>query len=862
MKNLFLPLFLFLLGFAVSAQSVSGIIIDGENDEELIGAAVLVKGSSSGTVSDYDGSFKIEGLENGPATIEISYVGYETKSIDVEINGDTDLGSITLGTDAYGLSEVVVTGVMDIVQDRNTPVAISTISTAQIQAKASGNVELPEVAKATPSVYVANQSGGYGESQVYTRGFDQTNTAFLLNGQPINGMEDGKMYWSNWSGLSEVASAIQIQRGLGASKLAISSVGGTWNFVMKATDSKKGGSVSTSIGNDGYRRAGASYSTGLINNKFAVTALFSGWSGNGWAEGTEGQGQNYFLSAGFKPNENHSINFLVTGAPQWHDVKFNQSIASHRDTNGDLNPRYNSNWGIYNGEYLSERKNYYHKPVVNLSWDWKINDKSKFATVLYGSLGRGGFTGQLAGDKVRTGSGQINFDDSDGYVMRASVNSHNWFGAVLSYENQVTDKITLSVGSDLRTYNGDHFRQVVGLLGADSYSQSARTRYPNGYTVDNSFSIEPWKINNFADEGERVVYDNAETIQYGGIFGQAEYKIDHFSAYIQGAFSSQSHVRHERFNELEANEDSEKVTNTGFNLKGGLSYTFDNTHTFFANSGIYSRQPFHDIIFLNNSNTLNPVTENEEIIGLELGYKLNIQDFSANVNFYRTSWNNRISTSSFNADDVIEIGDFSRTVVNEAYTNSKQDQLHTGVEVDLSYTPTKKLKVYGLASFGSYKINGDVVVDVFDEVTQGGQQELVESITRNGENSIDGNKIGGAPQTSFGGGVKYKLTDNLSSEVTVLSYDNLYSETSNELKLPAYTLVDLNLSYSLPLENGNLIRISGNIYNVFDQLYISRSNTAFLVDETTVDTWNGIDERNSVTFGKTRTWNLSMKYQF
>ena len=62
----------------------------------------------------------------------------------------------------------------------------------------------------------------------------------MLNGQPINGMEDGKMYWSNWSGMNDIANVVQIQRGLGASKLAISSVGGTVNFVMRSTTKSQG----------------------------------------------------------------------------------------------------------------------------------------------------------------------------------------------------------------------------------------------------------------------------------------------------------------------------------------------------------------------------------------------------------------------------------------------------------------------------------------------------------------------------------------------------------------------------------------------------------------------------------------------
>ena len=93
--------------------------------------------------------------------------------------------------------------------------------------------------KHTPSVQVASQAGGYGESKMNLRGFSQDNTAYLLNGQPINGMDNGSLYWSNWQGIADIANAIQIQRGLGSSKLAISSVGGTVNIVTKATDKKR-----------------------------------------------------------------------------------------------------------------------------------------------------------------------------------------------------------------------------------------------------------------------------------------------------------------------------------------------------------------------------------------------------------------------------------------------------------------------------------------------------------------------------------------------------------------------------------------------------------------------------------------------
>ena len=63
----------------------------------------------------------------------------------------------------------------------------------------------------------------------------------MINGVPVNDMENGSVYWSNWAGLSDVTSAMQVQRGLGASKVAVPSIGGTINIISKSSDVQKGG---------------------------------------------------------------------------------------------------------------------------------------------------------------------------------------------------------------------------------------------------------------------------------------------------------------------------------------------------------------------------------------------------------------------------------------------------------------------------------------------------------------------------------------------------------------------------------------------------------------------------------------------
>lgn len=867
MKKLYLFFAMALMVFSVQAQ-ITGTVTEANSGEPLIGASVTIKGTTIGTITDVNGSFSIENRDGGDCQLEISYLGFQTILIKVE-EGTSDVGNVGLVSGFAGMEEVVITGVMDIVKDRRTPVAVSTITTAEIQAKA-GNVEFPELMKNTPSIYVAGQAGGYGDSEVFTRGFDQTNTAFLLNGQPINGMEDGKMYWSNWSGMTDVATAVQVQRGLGSSKLAISSVGGTTNIIMKATEQEKGGSVGFLYGNDNYMKGTVSYNTGMINDKFGISVLATHWQGDGWAEGTKGQGQNYFLSAGYKVNDRNTINFLITGAPQYHDQNFSKRINEHFDENGEFNIKYNDNWGTYaNGDYKSIRRNYYHKPVANLNWDFKINDKSSFSAVAYASWGRGGGTGGRGNfgnlaytdgqvDWTATEANNVGFgvnqDTENGFILRASANNHSWYGGVLNYENRVTENITLSVGSDLRSYRGTHFRQVVDLLGMNGFSQSPTARHPDGRFVTASYDANPWSaLSSYASLEERINYANDETIRYAGVYGQAEYTNESLSAFVQGAVSSQSHVRIELRNETEENENSEKVTNGGYNVKTGLSYSFNENNTVYANTGYYSRQPFHDNIYLNFSNFVNPVTVNEKIFGIEAGYKLSLSDFSANVNLYRTSWKDRATTRTLNEGDELPDGTI---LTDEGFRNSIQNQLHSGIELDFGYRLTQELKIKGYASLGDWAYDGTLDTKYYDQ-----DRELV--FESNGDD-VTGVEVGGAAQTSFGLGVVYKLPMGLNLSADYNYYDRLHSNLSigtTSFELPSFGLLDFGASYNFDL-GGKLMTFRVNVFNVLGTEYISRAIDGIEASANEAENWNGVNRENEVLFGKTRTWNTSLKYNF
>jgi outer membrane receptor protein involved in Fe transport len=864
-KNV-LAIALFMVGATLMAQTkLTGKVVD-ESNMPLPGADVVIKGTTKGTVTDFDGNFSLECMHS-TGTVMFNYMGYDSKS--ATFNGDTDFGSVALMPSANSLEEVVITGtgIIDLVGDRKTPVAVSTIK-ADVIARKAANQDLPELLTSTPSVQ-AVQNGGYGDGSMYLRGFDQTNTAFLLNGQPINGMEDGKMYWSNWPGVLDIANAIQVQRGLGASKLAISSVGGTVNIVTKTVDKKQGGFVQGTIANDSYYKGAIYYNTGLMENGLAVGAMFGHWQGDGYRNGTPGQGQTYYLSFGYKPNEDNIFNFLVTGAPQWHGAAWSVDLQTYLD-NGN---KFNYLYGYKDGEIYPGGRNYYHKPVANLSWDWSLNEASSLSTVLYGSLGRGGFAypsgSGLPFWTYTSEDGALPFDDvvasneagTTNAYMRGSMNGHNWYGLVSNFETELNDNLTLNLGGDVRFYNGLHFRAVTDFLGLESVSAS-NTHY-GSYDITNSYGgYNPWSaVFNWNDDPkQRTAYDYEENINYYGVFGQVEYAKDQFSTFFQGSISNQSHALTNHAN-YEDDEKAEKVNNLGYNLKGGLSLNLSDGHKLFVNAGYYSRQPFHDNLYDNirYSVDLNPLGDvNESVLGFEAGYAVNIERFDMDINLYRTTWGNRVVTT-FDSSDPQNVINFQMNGV---------EQLHKGVELDFSYRPLNNFRVSGFTSIANWEYTQNANARVFDEegnditTSYGGESPTL---------YLKGNKIGGAAQFTAGLGFQWEVVKNLKLDYIQKFYDQLYSEVDisnffsednlGPIRLPSYSLANAGLSYKWNLKDSKSLDFTFNVNNLFDEFYIEYSNGSTHASEGST-VWRGIDTSNNVSIGYGRTWNFSTRFNF
>ncbi|MDA9341676.1 carboxypeptidase-like regulatory domain-containing protein [Flavobacteriaceae bacterium] len=859
--------FLFVNVISFAQGTITGTINDSDLGGPLSGANIVEYGTDNGAITDFDGNFELT-VVGDEGTLSISYLGYTTQTYVYELSdGVLVLEVITLEPDPNALSEVVVigTGVVQLAAGRATPTAVSTISAEEIELRGGANRDITESIAFTPSATVTGNNG-FGDSQLFLRGFDQTNIAVLLNGQPVNGMEDGKVYWSNWSGLSDIATTIEVQRGLGASRLAISSVGGTTNIVMKAADKKQGGFVRFTGANDSYMKATAGYDSGMNEKGWAFSVLLDYWQAHRkWSEGTYGQGQTYYFSVGYKASEKHNFNFLVTGSPQLHGQKWSQSkerIAA--------NPKYNQHWGYLNEDgtdISSERQNFYHKPVANLNWDFTVSDKTTLSTVAYASWGRGGGTGPRGNGRIRTADvvvdgvtfpGQLDYPaieeantaigvggdygapNGAGYIRRGSMNNHAWYGLVSNLNHDFSDNLSASVGVDARFYKGDHFRQVVDLYGLTGWSNDR----PDDAVVTNTYEANPWStLFDYAPEEDRIAYDNSEQINYQGVFGQLEYATDKFTIFAQGAFSNQSYEREDRFDD---GVKSDKISKTGYNIKGGLSYNINPDNTIFFNAGHYSRQPYLDNVFNRNrgqiTEPVSPAVDNEQITSFEAGYHIKANRFRANFNAYATNWSDR-TLSNFDTDDNgtpdDDVDDFDITVLQRGIT-----QFHTGAELDVYFRATDWLTINGFISGGSWYYKGEAEVSVYNADTSAQIGETT-NVDR------DGIKVSTAPQFTTGIGFDAKIVEGLSIDARIKYNDNHYEftdvNTSKEdfkgVQLDSYALTNAGLTYRFNVGDNNMT-FRANVFNVFDKIAINQS------------------DRFGYFITGGRTFNASMRYEF
>jgi len=853
------------LAFAqVSAQTlVKGKVIDAITQEPLTGATIVVKGTNNATTASLDGTFKLK-ANAGSETVVVTFVGYIPQEFAISA-GEKDLGTVLLAPNASSMKEVTITG--DVAIDRKTPVAVTTINQQFID-EHLGNGEIPDLLMGVPGVMTSQGTGGYGDGRVSIRGFSSTsgngNVAYTINGIPVNDPETGTLYWSDFAGITDATRSIQVQRGLGASKIIVPSFGGTVNVTTRTTDQQAGGYVYEGIGSDGWNKTSVLVSTGLDKNGWAATFSGSRIQGSYPFDGSNFLGYNYFfnLSKVISPSQTLSLNLI--GGTQTHGQRYEQLLSDYQAA--PQGTHLNEYYGYKDGQTYNPHNNFFSEPILSLNHEWTINSKSSLSTVLYAIYGDGG--GNLLGSSGGASSSQatlprsgdiytaVNYNALEAanaanpggaalYYGFAEHDKTHWYGLRSTYRTTLGKYIDLSAGVDLRYYYGDHYEQVTDLMGA-KYVQ---------YTLSSSFDVGQGKeggdVNNpLGVEGinGKINYNNIDYVESGGAFAQAEYSKDNFSVFATLSGSENADKRNDPFDYKDGDpaQDSRWVNFTTYQAKIGANYNINSQSNVFANVGYLTKPPYFANVFEQFTNQINSKAVAEKMFAYELGYQFKVTDFVAKLDLYRMSYRDRAYTQSFN----------DAATDNLVYVNiTGLDEMHQGIELELNYRPVQPVLIGGMASIGDYYYTQNAgPATAYDGSTGKALGNPVEAF-------VKGQKIGDIPQNLFQAFTEINIVPAFKVGATVNYYSNYtanvpytdYTKAGLQpYKVPDYAIWQMNAVYKFKMAgfDAELIGTVNNLLNskVITDAYDPSANATYSTLE--------------VNFLNARTFTTALKVRF
>lgn len=184
MKTIKILLLLFLLPFSLAAQkaALKGKVVDALNNEPLPFVNVIVSGTTTGTITDIDGNFILNGLEPGFIRIEASFVGYK-KAISSEIEvsvANTNFIEIKMEETKEQIEEVTVTA-SPFRKTEESPVSLRSIGIGEIEKSPGANRDISKVIQSFPGV----QSTPAFRNDVIIRGGGPSESRFYLDGVEV-----------------------------------------------------------------------------------------------------------------------------------------------------------------------------------------------------------------------------------------------------------------------------------------------------------------------------------------------------------------------------------------------------------------------------------------------------------------------------------------------------------------------------------------------------------------------------------------------------------------------------------------------------------------------------------------------------
>jgi len=258
---------------ALVAQQIRGVVFDSETGEELIGATLIWKGSSTGTISGIDGSFSIGKSDNSEVLV-ISFIGYET--LEYRIRNVNSKLRIALQPNSHLIGEVVIVGNHARNNDsgarlleRNSITVLNVVSAQAIAV--SPDLTVANVIQRMSGVTMERDNSGDGQFALL-RGMDKRFNYTMVNGMKIPSPDNKNRFVPLDIFPAELLDRLEVTKALTAD-MEGDGIGGAINLVMRDAPSQfqVNANLSTGFNSQFFSRPYQQFNHSAINRQSLFT---------------------------------------------------------------------------------------------------------------------------------------------------------------------------------------------------------------------------------------------------------------------------------------------------------------------------------------------------------------------------------------------------------------------------------------------------------------------------------------------------------------------------------------------------------------------------------------------------------------
>lgn len=499
------------------------------------------------------------------------------------------------------LNEIIVSATR---VNEHAPIAFNNVSAQEIKANNTAK-NIPYILQTLPSIVAYSEDGsGVGNTSFRIRGTDATRINVTLNGMPLNNPESQEVYWVNIPDLSNSLQSIQVQRGVGSSTNGSGAFGASISLKTQGARPQAYGEASTGVGSYNTFTSTIAAGTGILKNGLSFDARYSRVTGDGYIRNGKVNHRSAYASASYY-NKNQLFKLSYLNGIQHTGITWEGISPEQLKTDRKYNPA-----GAYYDEagnvhyYDNETDNYY-SDIIQFTYSNALSDKLSLNVGLSYNHGYGYYENYKADQKFKKYGldpqlvNDSTYKSSD--VITRKLMKNNFYVGNFTL-NYISDKLTLTGGGNLTSYQGDHYGKLLWV----KYNKNISDKYEwyRGDADKKEFSV-------FG----KITYNILDNL---AIFGDMQYR------YIDYRMSG-------------IDDDLENITNKNyysfFNPKAGLSYSFNNNEVY-ASLSISNREPLRTDIKESVKGGSTQKIQPERMFDYELGYRYSSAIASFNANLY------------------------------------------------------------------------------------------------------------------------------------------------------------------------------------------------------------------------------------